>query len=108
MFDRLKRSLVESFVGALALGWVFAWAILDFASIFSAPLTGWIVRSEYRKVEGLVPGVIPAAIPGAMLYRDALPDLASSSALFLIGYMLLRWLYFKPPAESTDPIQRPD
>jgi hypothetical protein len=35
MFDRLKRSLVESFVGALALGWLFAWAILDFVSIFS-------------------------------------------------------------------------
>jgi hypothetical protein len=35
MFDRLKRSLVEGFVGALALGWLFAWSILDFVSIFS-------------------------------------------------------------------------
>ena len=104
MFERLKRSLVDSFVGALALGWVFAWAILDFASAFSAPVTSWIVRGEYRKMASLVPGVTSAAIPGAMLYRDALPDLVTSFALFLIGYALLRWLYFKPLAESTEPI----
>jgi hypothetical protein len=100
MFDRLKRSLVESFVGALALGWLFAWAILDFASIFSAPVTNWITRSEYRTT--------PGSVPAELLFRDALPYLVSSFVLFLIGYLLLRWLYFKPRTESTVPVPTPE
>ena len=97
MFDRLKRSLVESFVGPLALGWIFAWAILDFVSIFSAPITNWISRNEYRHTE--VTGM--NAIPAALFLQDALPYVVSSFALFLIGYLLLRWLYFKPLPESV-------
>jgi hypothetical protein len=100
MFDRLKRSLVESFVAALALGWLFAWAILDFASIFSAPVTNWITRSEYR--------TMPGNAPAELLFRDALPHLVSSFVLFLIGYLLLRWLYFKPRTESTVPVPTPE
>jgi hypothetical protein len=95
MFDRLKRSLVESFVGPLALGWVFAWAILDFVNIFSAPLSSWISRNEFRHME--VTGM--NAIPAGLFVRDALPNVVSSFALFLIGYLLLRWLYFKPMPE---------
>ena len=98
MFDRIKRSLVESFVGPLALGWIFAWAILDFVSIFSAPVTNWISRSEYRRME--VPGM--NSIPKTLFFQDAIPYVVSSFALFLIGYLLLRWLYFKPLPE---PIQ---
>jgi hypothetical protein len=100
MFDRLKRSLVESFVGALALGWIFAWAILDFVSIFSAPVTDWISRNEYRNMRGLGLG----AIPGTLFVRDAVPYVVSSFALFLIGYLLLRWLYFKPLPEPVQPM----
>lgn len=100
MFSRLKRSLVESYVGALALGWLFAWAILDFVSIFSAPVTNWISRSEYRKMGALA----LSDIPGALLIRDAIPYVVSSFALFLIGYLLLRWLYFKPLPESVPPM----
>jgi len=97
MFDRLRRSLVESFVGALALGWLFAWAILDFVSIFSAPVTNWVSRDELRqaKFAGL------DTIPATLLLKDALPYVVSSFALFLIGYLLLRWLYFKPLPESA-------
>ena len=47
MFERLKKSLVDSFVGAIALGFVFAQGILHFASMFSAPFNGWIMRREY-------------------------------------------------------------
>jgi hypothetical protein len=37
MFERLKKTLVKSFVGAIALGWVFAQGILHFAYVCSAP-----------------------------------------------------------------------
>lgn len=100
MFSRVKRTLVESYVGALALGWIFAWAILDFVSIFSAPVTNWISRNEYRQTK--VPGL--EAIPGSLFLKDALPYIMASFGLFLIGYLLLRWLYFKPLPESTQSV----
>ena len=49
------------------------------------------MRSELRTMQG--------AVPAGLLLRDSIPYLLSSVALFLIGYILLRWLYFKPRAE---------
>jgi hypothetical protein len=100
MFSRLKHSLVESYVGALALGWILAWAILDFVSIFTAPITLWATRSEYRTA--LIPD------PTSMLLRASLPYLVASPALFLLGYILLRWLYFNPHEQPTDPPSNPE
>jgi len=48
MFKRLKRALVESFVGAIALGWLFAQGIIHFVGVFSSPVAAWIRRNEYR------------------------------------------------------------
>ena len=90
MFDRLKRALVESFVGAIGLGWIFAQGVLHFADIFTAPIAGWIVRDEYKQFADHV------AVPSGLLLRDALPELVRAFFLLLIGYVLLRWLYFKP------------
>lgn len=100
MFSRLKRSLVESYVGALALGWIFAYAILDFVSIFTAPLASWVTRAEFRTM--LVPD------PTSLLLRVSLPYVVASPALFLLGYLLLRWLYFAPQAESSEPVANPE
>jgi len=100
MFSRLKRSLVESYVGALALGWIFAYAILDFVSIFTAPLTNWVTRTEYRTM--LIPD------PTGLVLRASLPYVIASPALFLLGYLLMRWLYFKPPVESSEAVANPE
>ena len=90
MFKRLKRVLVTSFVGAISLGWLFAQGILHFAYIFSAPVAGWLMRREY---------------PGAMEHLNAttsfslqyaLPETARSFSLLMVGYLLLRWLYYSP------------
>src|SRR5208283_3194976 len=90
MFERLKRALVESFVGAIALGYALAQCILYFVNIFASPLASWITRSEFRDV---MPG-------GASLVRfslaDALPDLARFVILSLVWYLLVYWLYFTP------------
>ncbi len=90
MFERLKKSLVESFVGAIGLGWLFAQGIMHFAYMFSAPVAGWIMRREYR---GLTDRV---TAPAGFSFQDALPELARSVSLLVVGYILLRWLYFKP------------
>ncbi len=95
MFDRPKNALVKSFVGALALGWVFAQGILHFAYVFSAPVASWLMRREYR---GLVDRT---ATPTGLSLQDALPELVRSFSLLLVGYLLLRWLYYKPLERET-------
>jgi len=105
MFERLKQSLVESYVGAIALGWLFAQGILHFANIFAAPIAGWVSRSEYRRFADHATN-----IPSNLMLRDALPELARSCSLLLLGYVLLRWLYFKPikkhiPSAEANPAQ---
>jgi hypothetical protein len=97
MFDRLKQALVESYVGAIALGYLFAQGILHFVNIFASPVAGWLSRKQYRGL-GLVPGT--TALPGFSL-QDALPELVRFSLILLVWYVLLRWLYFKPLKEET-------
>lgn len=89
MLKRLKQSLIESYVGAIALGYLLAQTILYFMNIFAAPIAGWISRKQFG---GLAPR--DAHLPGFSL-ADALPDLARFVVLLLVWYVLVRWLYFK-------------
>jgi hypothetical protein len=86
LVKRFKRILVESFVAAIALGWIFAQAILHFANIFSTPLASWLSRKEYRMVSNV--NVSPE-----FRVSDALPEVARAVALFIVAGLLLRWLY---------------
>jgi hypothetical protein len=95
MLERLKRVLVNSFVGAMTLGWVFAQGILHFAYVFSAPVAGWITRREYHGIADR------ATISTSFSLQDALPELVRSFSLLLVAYVLLRWLYYKPLAPET-------
>jgi hypothetical protein len=96
MLERLKKALVESFVGAIALGWIFAQGISHFAGMFVAPLSRWLMHKEYRGFPGM------PQFPQGFSLQDALPELLRSVALLVLGYFLLRWLYFKPLEEDTD------
>jgi hypothetical protein len=100
MFERLKRVLVESFVGAIALGYLLAQCIQQFVNIFASPVVGWVRRNEYRDVMQVIsPG---KALPGFSL-RESLPYLAEFLFLALVWYYLLRWLYFTPLKKVTSP-----
>jgi hypothetical protein len=90
MFDRLRRILIESFVGAIALGYLFAEAVLYFVNVFTAPVAGWVTRKEF-------PEFMPrTAAATGLPFQTALTPLVSSVVLLLIWYILLRWLYFTP------------
>src|SRR5579859_1107965 len=103
MFERLKGALVESFVGAMALGYLLAQCILQFVGIFASPISGWVSRNNYRAV---IPG--GAALAGFSL-KDALPDLSRFVVLFLVWYLLVRWLYFTPPkTAASQPAPNPE
>ena len=103
MLNRMKKSLVESFVGAIALGYLLAQGIMHFAYIFSAPLARWMMRDEYRRFGEHV------TTSASFLFKDAGIELARSFFLFLIWYILLRWLYLKPfKEEALDPAPNPE
>ena len=100
MLNRLKTALVSSFVGALALGWVFAQAISHAVSIPITPIASWISRREFRDLPGR------QSVPDSFFVQDAVPELLRTVCLALIGYALLRWLYYKPlqTESGTDPV----
>jgi hypothetical protein len=88
MGDRLRRVLVESFVGTIALGYLLAQALLYFVGIFSRPIEAWLQRRMY-------PTLAPNASQSFPI-EAALPQAISFVVLLLVFYVLLRWLYLKP------------
>jgi hypothetical protein len=102
MIDRLKRVLVESFIGAIALGYLLAEVVLYFVRVFDSPISAWAARNLYR---GLVPGA--TASSGSPLQAAASPAVAFI-LLSVVWYLLLRWLYFtslKKEESATNPEQ---
>jgi hypothetical protein len=100
MLKRLKRALVESFVGTIALGYLLAQTIMHFVNIFVAPIAGWAARGEYSRI--IPQSVAPQnPIPTGFPYQNAMPDLVSFLVLLFVWYLLLRWLFWNT-AEQVD------
>lgn len=89
MFNRLKRVLVESYIGAIALGYLLAQAILYFVNIFPAVAAAWVAQNMYR---------LPLSTTEFAELRIEAPvrEAVGFIVLSLIWYALLRWLYFTP------------
>ena len=90
MLNRLKQALVESYVGAIALGYLLAQTILHFVGVFTSPVTGWFTQNTYRGA------LASAGVPARSSLQYALPEVIRFVVLLAIWYGLLRWLYFKP------------
>ena len=93
----MKRALVESFVGAIALGWLFAQSAIHFVYIFVAPVTSWLARRPYSQWANQ-PGV-----SSTFSLKDSVPELARFVGLIAVGYILLRWLYYTPIEQDVSP-----
>ena|SRR5712692_7328544 len=103
MFERLKRTLVQSYVGAIALGYLFAQGILHFVNIFTSPFAGWVMRNQYREF------IARTTAPPGFSLQDALPELIKFFLLLLVWYVLLRWLYFNPlKKEASESAPNPE
>jgi hypothetical protein len=99
MLKRLKRALVDSYIGAIALGYALAQCILHFVNIFAAPIAGWITRSEYKDALTHSTSLI------GFTFKDALPEFVRFVLLLAVWYVLVRWLYFTPVTpERSAPI----
>ena len=93
MFDRLKMVLVETFIGAIALGYLFAEAILFFVNIFTASLAVWVARNSPP--------------PNPFPLEAALRPAVAFVVLLLVWFVLLRWLYFTP-VKKEQPAPNPE
>lgn len=90
MFRNIRKMLVSSYVGAIALGYLLSECILHFSAIFSAPIARWIGQDEYRAL------TTNASYTGTNPLRYALPEFARFVILGLVWYVLFRWLYSGP------------
>jgi hypothetical protein len=71
MFERLKQSVLESYVGATALGWLLAQSLVHFANIFTAPVAGLSCDANIAEAQ------IQLSCQGFSL-QDAVPELIRS------------------------------
>ncbi len=91
MLEKLRKTLVDSYVGAIALGYLLAQGLLSFIGIFSSPAAGWLMRHELHALTERT-----ATSSSWPLGYFAMAELIRSVALLLVWYVLFRWLYFKP------------
>jgi predicted Kef-type K+ transport protein len=87
MFKRLKRALTESYIGAVALGWLLAQDVVQFVGVFATPVAEWVSQKEYPQLRGQT---------GAprLSFEFAMPELIRFLLILAIWYGLVRWLYF--------------
>jgi hypothetical protein len=82
MFERLKQALVESFVGAVALGYLLAQSISYLVNIFTTPVSSWELRNEYGEfaARSMTKGFsFKDALPGVLgFHPGSNPETASS------------------------------
>jgi hypothetical protein len=95
VFKSIKRALVDSYVGAIGLGYLLAQVILYFIRIFSVPVGSWIAQKQAAQFMSR-----PALYKGFPL-QSALPELINFALLLFLWYILLRWLYLEKPAKET-------
>jgi predicted Kef-type K+ transport protein len=103
MLERLKLALVNSYVGAIAVGWLAAQALTDVTSIIVAPVSAWVARRLSSGDTSFFRIPPSPSFP----YWLAVPPLIRSTLLLLIAFFLIRWLYIEPverdSARNSDP-----
>lgn len=89
MIERLKRALTESYIGAIALGWLLAQDIMQLVDALAAPLGEWTAHREYPKLTEIAGGTGGS-------FEQSLPGLVRFLLILVIWYALVWWLYFRP------------
>jgi hypothetical protein len=88
MLERMRTALVESYVGAIVVGWLLADGLIRVAGIFTSPIFSWVTLREFHTVTSSSYSSRPFP------FQAGLPDAISAALLLLMGYGLLRWLYY--------------
>lgn len=98
MFRRLKSALVDSFVGAIAVGCLLAQALENIGYAFAAPSTRLMDERALQLASNS-----RAGHPSLSL-AAGLPQLLLGCAYLFIAWAFLRWLYYNAPKNQT-PLQ---
>ncbi|HKW88849.1 MAG TPA: hypothetical protein VJN21_08840 [Candidatus Acidoferrales bacterium] len=88
MLERIKRAVVESYIGAIALGYLLAAVILNFVRIFATPLSVWVAETHHR-------GELPSVPTASFTFQDAYPEIVEFVLSLVLWYLLFYWLYMK-------------
>jgi len=99
MLHRLKTALVDSYVGAIALGYMLGEGVEQIVTVFIAPFSEWVQMKELHRIS-------PQGAPDTGLgVLSSLPHLAYGVFYVLIALALLRWLYYPAKVET---LSQPD
>lgn len=97
MFERLRQVLVESYVGAIGLGLLFAQSVGHFATVIYIRTNNWLVTGPYRQ---------HFPMPTGFRDQSILPELVRGLFLLIVFGLLLYWLYF-PLREQREQTELP-
>jgi hypothetical protein len=100
MLERVKKAFVESFVGAIAVAWLFAAGIMNFVSSFTSPLDDWLLNRMRWHDSPAYSRALSA--PQRIHYELAIPRLIEASLILIVAYLFFRWLYLEP--SQTEPL----
>jgi hypothetical protein len=102
MLERVKNALVQSFVGAIAIGWLFANGIVRFVTGITTPLTEWMTEQIQQQQSSVL------LRSSQFRFQRVISEWIAAALLLLVAYQLLRWLYFEPrAAENPNPSHAP-
>jgi predicted Kef-type K+ transport protein len=94
MLERLRGALTESYIGAIALGWLLAQDIMQLVGIVATPVGEWISQKEYPGLRAQTGGST------GISFALGLPELVRFLLILMIWYALVRWLYFRSTNEE--------
>lgn|GEM_PF-650523 len=96
MLERVKKALVESYIGAIGVGWIFAQGLINLVGAVVTPLSVWFVDAVGNHQNGA--NSFDAPEPAQFSLAPAVPSLMWAAMFLLLSFILLRWLYMQPPA----------
>lgn len=96
MIGRLRTALVESYVGAILAGWLFAEGLIHAVRVVTSPLVTWEGTMFARSLMAYHPPREPFP------WGAALPEALSALLLLVIAYGILRWLYYEKPNRQEE------
>ena len=98
MVERLRSILVESFVGAIGIGFLLSQMVGHFANTLAYSASNWLVQSS--------------SLNGVLVRRfqaeTIIVEFVRGVVLLLVGYLLLYWLYFPKSAREEQDDQPPE
>jgi len=104
MLERIKKALVESFVGVLLVGSLFTASIMSLIGGISMPAANWLAAWVHQQNTSVS---FPNQTP-LFLYEQLIREGITAALFFLIAFLLLRWLYMEPVLENSNAPEKPE